>query len=114
MTQIGPEEDCEHVFKIDPAPLTEPEKRQTFKKQKSQDRERTLKKRLHEMNQLEKKSKELSRQLFAEKRKKNIVNFFGKNKLIFNIVFSLDFLLFLFCLFSMEEVRNYKLYRLPH
>ena len=75
---------CEpvQVIKVDPDPLTEAEKREILKKQKSQERERVLKKRLHEMNGSEKKNKELAKLFFAEKRKKTLlilriyVNFF--------------------------------------
>ena len=96
---------CEpvQVIKIDLDPLTEAEKRKILKKQESQEGERVLKKRLHEMNGSEKKNKELAKQFFAEKRKKALlilrmyVNYFGKKKLINNInLFFQPFVIYLY------------------
>ena len=105
MIKIDPYE-----VKIDHVPLTEAV---NVHKEEKPGLQRALKKRLHEMNKSEKKSKEIPRQFFVEKHK-NIVNFFKKKKkIIFNIIFP-STLLFVCCLFSMEEVRNYKRYRLPY
>ena len=48
------------VIMIDPDPLTEAEKRQILKKQENEKREKKLKRRLHEMNEQEKKNKDLA------------------------------------------------------
>ena len=55
MIKIDPYE-----VKIDHVPLTKAEKCEMFIKQKNQDCKRALKKRLHEMNKSEKKSKEIT------------------------------------------------------
>ena len=52
------------VIKIDPDTLTEAEKLEILKKQKNEEREKKFNSRLHEMNEQEKKNKDLAQKMY--------------------------------------------------
>ena len=56
------------VIKTDPYPFTQAEKREILKEKNNVECEKKLKRRLHEMNEQEKKNKDIAKKFFVENR----------------------------------------------